>query len=155
LAAAKGWAEAFSKPAIGVSVLEAVAAQATTPAPLLASVVDARRGQLYGALYERRNGQIVRCGDEMVLTPEELFAWLAERPGGKSMALVSPAPETFQAALARSPLCDASVERVSPFLAAMIGLLAYRRAVGGEAHDAIGLDANYVRRSDAEVKWKD
>ena len=155
LAAAKGWAETFSKPAIGISVLEAVAAQATTPAPLLASVVDARRGQVYGAVYERHNAQIARCGEEMVLTPEEFFAWLEKPAGEKSIALVSPTPETFQSALDRSPFRDAPVECISPFLAATIGHLAYRRAMGGEANDAVSLDANYVRRSDAEVKWRD
>ncbi len=155
LTAAKGWAETFAKPVVGVSVLESVASQATTPAPLLASVVDARRGQLYGAVYERRNGQIALCGEEVVLTPEELFTWLAGLAGEKSIALVSPAPETFQEALERSPFRDGPVERVSPFLAAPVGLLAYRRAIGGEASDAVALDANYVRRSDAEVKWKD
>ena len=50
LTAAKGWAEVFSKPVVGVSVVEAIAVRATTPAPVLVSLLDARRGQVFGAV---------------------------------------------------------------------------------------------------------
>jgi hypothetical protein len=33
----------------------------------------------------------------------------------------------------------------------MIGLLGFDRAKSGDLVDALGLDANYIRRSDAEV----
>ncbi|HVB32923.1 MAG TPA: tRNA (adenosine(37)-N6)-threonylcarbamoyltransferase complex dimerization subunit type 1 TsaB [Patescibacteria group bacterium] len=155
LAAAKGWAEVFSKPAIGVSVLEAVAAQATAPALLIASLVDARRGQVYGAIYERRDLVLVRRGEEMVLTPGEFFDLLAEATRGKSLALVSPTPEAIEEPLEHSAFRNLPVERVSPFLAPVIGRLGYLRAASGEAGDPDGLEANYVRRSDAEMKWKD
>jgi hypothetical protein len=35
-------------------------------------------------------------------------------------------------------------------LAPLIGQLGYRRALRGEVSDALTLDANYVRRTDAE-----
>jgi tRNA threonylcarbamoyladenosine biosynthesis protein TsaB len=155
LAAAKGWAESFSKPVVGVSVLEAVAAQATAPTGLLAPVVDARRGQVFGAIYERRGSELIRRREEWVLTPEECITKIEELAAGDTIALVSPTPEVIQGHWERSKLAGAPVELVSPLLAAAIGRLGYRRAASGEAGDAIGLDANYVRRSDAEVKWKD
>jgi hypothetical protein len=36
----------------------------------------------------------------------------------------------------------------------VIGALAFERARRGETVDALALDANYVRRSDAELSWK-
>ncbi|MGH9711059.1 MAG: hypothetical protein ACRD37_10990, partial [Candidatus Acidiferrales bacterium] len=72
--------------------------------------------------------------------------------------IVSPAPEIIQ-----SPLNSArdipfavsrNVERVSPLLAPVIGELAFARANCGEVTDALRLDANYIRRCDAEVLWK-
>src|SRR5690242_9934805 len=51
IAAVKGWAEVFSKPIVAVSGLEAVAAQARFNDNWIASVLDARRGQIYAALY--------------------------------------------------------------------------------------------------------
>jgi tRNA threonylcarbamoyladenosine biosynthesis protein TsaB len=50
LAAVKGLAESLGKSAAGVSNLEAVAWFGT--APLRAAVLDARRGQIYGGLYD-------------------------------------------------------------------------------------------------------
>ena len=39
-------------------------------------------------------------------------------------------------------------------LAAKIGLIAEEKAGRGEFSDPLELDANYVRRSDAEIFWK-
>lgn len=154
LAAVKGWAEAYSKPVAAVSVLEAVAAQATTPLPLLVSVVDARRGQLFGAVYERRGADLALRGEEVVMAPEEFFESAAVLIGQEPVALVTPTPTVIAPVLEGSPFRGRPVECVSPLLAGMIGRLGYRRAVRGEASDALALDANYVRRPDAEVKWK-
>ena len=43
---------------------------------------------------------------------------------------------------------------VSGVLAPFIGEIGYVRALRGEVTDALHLDANYVRRTDAEVKWR-
>lgn len=155
LTAAKGWAEVFSKQVVGVSVLEAIAAQATTPVALLVPLLDARRGQIFGAAYERGEGRMIRRGEEWVLTPEETLQKLSQLTGRESVALVSPTPEVVEPHLARSNFPNAALERTSPLLAAEIGRLGYLRASCGEAIDPIGLDANYVRRSDAELKWRD
>lgn len=155
LTAAKGWAEVFSKPVIGLSVLEAIAVRATTPAPAVVSLLDARRGQIFGAVYERSDGRLVRRGEEWVLTPEEMLEKLVELTALESIAFVSPTPEVIEPYLVHASLHNMPVERTSPLLAAEIGRLGYQRAIGGEAIDPIGLDANYVRRSDAELKWRD
>jgi tRNA threonylcarbamoyladenosine biosynthesis protein TsaB len=155
LAAVKGWAEAFGKPVAPVSVLEAVAAQATTPAPLLIAVLDARRGQVFGAVYERRGSDLALRGEEMVMAPEEFLESLAGLAGEQALALVTPTPGAIQVALDASAFRGRPVETVSPLLAGVIGRLGYRRAARGESGDALALDANYVRRPDAEVKWKD
>jgi tRNA threonylcarbamoyladenosine biosynthesis protein TsaB len=155
LAAVKGWAEAYRKPVAAISVLEAVAAQSTAQAPLLVSAIDARRGQLFGAVYQRQGTALALLGDEVVLSPEEFLASLADTVAGRPWALVTTAPELLQPALDQSPFRDQPVERVSPLLAPVIGRLGYQRAARGGAIDALALDANYVRRSDAEVKWKD
>jgi hypothetical protein len=43
----------------------------------------------------------------------------------------------------------------SSVLAPVIGLLAEKSADGGRLSDIVTLDANYVRRSDAEIFWKE
>ena len=49
----------------------------------------------------------------------------------------------------------AGLEVASSVLAPYIGQIAYGRARRGELSDALTLDANYVRRTDAEMHWKD
>ena len=91
----------------------------------------------------------------MVMAPEEFLASLAGLAGEQALALVTPTPGAIEGALESSAFRGRPVETVSPLLAGVIGRLGYRRAARGESGDALGLDANYVRRPDAEVKWKD
>src|SRR5687768_13691628 len=59
LAAIEGFAAAFEKSGAGVSTLEAVAWSAGETASLIASTIDARRGEVYGGLYRRRNNELI------------------------------------------------------------------------------------------------
>jgi len=158
LAAVKGWAEVFDKPIVGVSGLEAVAAQANCDAELIATVMDARRSQIYATLFRREGARLVSETDERVCAPEEFFAEVGARAGNKTVRFVSPAPEVIQVPLNSAHSLPATISRnvvrVSPLLAPVIGELAFERANRGEVTDALRLDANYIRRTDAELLWK-
>jgi hypothetical protein len=54
-----------------------------------------------------------------------------------------------------SALPGVTVLQVSAALAPAIGRLGFESAKRGRLVDALSLDANYVRRSDAESAWKD
>lgn len=54
-----------------------------------------------------------------------------------------------------SSALGAPIETASAVLAPMIGLLGLQRLRRGELADPLTLDANYVRRTDAELHWKD
>jgi tRNA threonylcarbamoyladenosine biosynthesis protein TsaB len=154
LTAVKGWAEVFGRPIAAVSALEAVAAQAKSQAELLAPVLDARRGQIYGGLYKREGPHLRRTGDEVVMAPGEFLDLLRTQAGDTRPVFVTPTPESFAPALAVSAYSACELEPVSTVLAPVIGRLGYARALRGELVDPLTLDANYVRRSDAEVRWK-
>jgi len=154
LTAVKGWAEVYHRPIAPVSALEAVAAQSKSPEPLLAPVLDARRGQVYAGMYERQGKGYARRDEEVVMTPAEFLEGLATRLAGARPKFVSPSPEVLAPALADSVFRGCAVERVSTVLAPLVGQLGYARAQRGEVVDALALDANYVRRSDAELLWK-
>jgi len=160
LTAVKGWAEVHNKPVAAVSALEAVAAQARSSAPLLVPVIDARRGELYGAIYKRTGNppheKLAREGEEFVLSPAEFLATVRAALSGREepFAFVSPTPEILQPHLSVSEFRGQAIEQVSAVLAPVIGRLGLARAAAGELTDALHLDANYVRRSDAEVLWK-
>ena len=63
--------------------------------------------------------------------------------------MVTPEQELLTSAMARTGAVH--VLRASNVLAPWIGQLAYAQAQKGTLGDALTVDANYVRRSDAEV----
>ena len=70
---AKGLAWGAQKPAIGVSTLEAMAYHglAAGEGALVCAAMDARRSQIYNALFEIRGGKPVRlCGDRAISLAE-------------------------------------------------------------------------------------
>jgi tRNA threonylcarbamoyladenosine biosynthesis protein TsaB len=161
LAAVKGWAEVYGKPIAAVSALEAVAVQARSSARLIVPVLDARRGQVYFGIYRRSAGAagspLALDGEEYVMTPAEFFEAVGARAGGAEFAIVSPAPDLFAGGSSQSQIAAirAPLETASAVLAPFIGQLGFQRAKRGELADPLTLDANYVRRTDAELHWKE
>lgn len=154
LAAVKGWAEVHQKPVAPVSGLEAIAAQAHAGEALLVPVLDARRNQVFGGIYQRTEQGLRRQGDEVVMTPAHLLDYAHQAARGAAFSFVTPTPEVLAEAVAAASLPPRPIEVVSTVLAPVIGLLGGLCALRGELVDAVHLDANYVRRSDAELLWK-
>ncbi|MCP5119996.1 MAG: tRNA (adenosine(37)-N6)-threonylcarbamoyltransferase complex dimerization subunit type 1 TsaB [bacterium] len=146
LAAAKGLAEAMAKPMVAVSNLEALAWFGS--AQLRAVVLDARRGEVYGAVFGR---------DLEPISPEVVMRfpdWLASLPDGP-IEFLSPDFTPFALALAGTRHERATITQAPRAIAAAIGAIAGERYRTGAVDDPLTVDANYVRRSDAERLWKD
>jgi|SRR5665213_220008 len=164
LTAVKAWAEVHGKPIAAISGLEAIAyesladkAPEALSASLIAPFLDARRGQIFGALYQRQHGHetgLKLVSDESILSLDEFLEMVKEKSAG-SVTLVSPTPDVLPISRIEEVLPGQQVITVSPALAPAIGKLGLERAKRGELVDALTLDANYVRRSDAEAAWKD
>jgi tRNA threonylcarbamoyladenosine biosynthesis protein TsaB len=146
LACVKGLAEALGKPAVAVSNLQALATFGS--APLRAVVLDARRDEIYGAVYDHA-GRLV--APEVVT---RFPAWLATLPEGE-LEFVSTDFTPFRAALVGTRFERTPIAIAPPVLAAAIARIALARFLRGQASDPAALDANYVRRSDAELFWKE
>jgi len=164
LTAVKAWAEVHRKPIAAVSGLEAIAMESlsgefprVSNARFIAPFLDARRGQVFGAIYRRTSENSMRlelASDESILSPDE-FLELVRKESPQAVQLVSPSPDVLPATRLSEVLPDARITTVSAALAPAIGRLGFERAKRGDLVDSICLDANYVRRSDAESAWKD
>ena len=168
LTAAKGWAEVYRKPVVGVSSLDAVAFQAlSSGSTVLVPALDARRGQIYFGVYRtgsggpraRRRG--IR-GHARRVCREAWYAgvqWRRDGGNGAAFTIVTPdasVVEVVSRLISRNfPPASLRLEIVSGVLAPSIGRIAHARALRGDVSDALTLDANYVRRTDAEMSWKD
>jgi tRNA threonylcarbamoyladenosine biosynthesis protein TsaB len=146
LACVKGLAEAAARPVVAVSNLQALAAFGT--APLRATVLDARRGEIYGAVYD---------ADLNAVSPEVVMKfpqWLESLPSGP-LEFISTDFSPFRAALAGTRFAEAPVIEAPRALAGAIARIALAKLRQRSAADPAQVDANYVRRSDAELLWKD
>ena len=72
VATVKGLASGSGKPCIGVSSLEALAHNCTDLEGVLCPVMDARRDQMYTALFECRRGEVKRRSEDALLPLEQL-----------------------------------------------------------------------------------
>jgi tRNA threonylcarbamoyladenosine biosynthesis protein TsaB len=156
LSAIKGLAETLHKPIATVSVLEALASLADRDGKI-AAAIDAGRKEVFLGLFEKtqNSGQqsaknsnhvLLRLREEL-LTQQNFFAALvAEHPA----CLI-----TSDAALAELAAGSNShvVVAASPG-SETIARLAARKLLAGETVSVEALDANYLRRSDAEIFFK-
>jgi tRNA threonylcarbamoyladenosine biosynthesis protein TsaB len=164
LTAVKAWAEVYRKPIAAISGLEAIAVQARPDEPklrsqdcFLAPFLDARGGRVFGAVYRCAAGDsssLELVGEESILGVEEFLLSVRKGIGEGSGILVSSTPDVIPSSLIDSILPGTKTCHVSGILAPFIGQLAFDRAAHGKLIDSLELDANYVRRSDAEVTWK-
>ena len=76
----KGLAWAGGKPCVGVSTLEAMAWHGLAADPYVCPVMDARRQQVYNALFEIRDGKPVRLTEDRPIALSELAPQLAALP---------------------------------------------------------------------------
>src|SRR6185436_10353552 len=96
-----------------VSVLAAIAAQVDPPSPdmtgiaaedaLIIPILDARRGQIFGAVYRRlaaEAGRLYLNGEEVVMTAEEFLELVAAQAQARSAPLIfaSPTPVVIEGA---------------------------------------------------------
>jgi tRNA threonylcarbamoyladenosine biosynthesis protein TsaB len=146
LAAVKGLAEATGKPAIAVSNLQALALFGSEP--LRATIIDARRGEIYGGVYD---AELRPVTDECV---SKFPAWL-ERLPASAVEFIGTDLGPFRASLSGTRFERAKVTEAPRAQAAAVGRIACARLNSGEAQEPAALDANYVRRSDAELFWKE
>lgn len=146
LACVKGLAEGFARPVAAVSNLEAMATFGA--GPLRAPVLDARRGEVYGALYDAAGALV------LPETVDKFPHWLASLPEAE-IEFIATDFSPFRAALAGTRFLSAAVVEAPRALAAAAARIAEARFAAGTLADAAAVDANYVRRSDAELLWKD
>ena len=156
LTAAKAWAEVYGSSVVGISRLEAMASRITNDG-LIASCYDAQRGHVFGGIYERTGSSLKLVEKEMVTRPDEFLALVANVAGTQAVSWVSLDPALITALPAWKTRQDAgdTLLQSQGDIARSILELGAQRAAAKSFTDPLLLDANYVRRSDAEIFWKD
>jgi tRNA threonylcarbamoyladenosine biosynthesis protein TsaB len=148
LTAVKAFAEVHAKPVAAISNLLALAslAEGRYRAPIL----DARRGEVFAAVYDEQLRPVVH---------EAAVRWplFLKSVAEQHVTFIGQTPGIFEAGAAaeRQARPNWRYTAAGEPLASAIARLASARHACGETLPPEAADANYVRRSDAELKWKD
>ena len=147
VAAAKGFAWGKELPCYGVSTLEAMALGLGIWNGTVVCAMDARRAQVYNAVFKVTNGQYRRITEDRAISLAELGEELNAIDG--PIYLVGDG-----AALCKRTLADMDLilppEWKQHQRAVGVGLAAFSAIERGESGDAAALAPNYLRLSQAE-----
>jgi len=149
LSFAKGLAFAGGHRLVGIPTLDALAVTAPVSSDRVCAALDARKREIYAALYERAGDRLVRCGEPTAVGAERLAAMIAG-PCTFIGDAVEAYGEVFRNALVGSAHIVAS--SCHPAVAIAVGRLAAARLRQMPAGDDVrSLAPTYVRPPEAEL----
>ncbi len=140
----KALAEVMHVPVVAISVLEAIAFAARKQG-MVFTALDAQRNELYVGEYEVTNSGSIEILHEALTTTPDFLTWLTAH---------NPVPVTYtpdaaiEINIRQSGSPAEHISRPTADLYARFGLQKY---LAGGAVSIETLDANYIRRSDAEI----
>ena len=145
----KGIAFMRDIPCISVSTLEALAENLFGTEGIIVPVMDARRGQVYTAIFKYEGGAMVRVTEDMAISTAELFDKLMETEG--SVYLVGDGYEVARRALLS---LGERLKETPPALieesAYSVARVAARKLARGECDTDLTLMPTYLRVPQAE-----
>lgn len=153
LATIKGLAHVTGLPLVGVPTLDGLAWNAAGVPGTVCPVLNARKQEVYTALYEWQGEELRRLTDYLAISPEELIAMLEQRAG--PVTFLGDGVPVYCKLLARRLGERARFAPKTHVLprAAQVAELGLRRLREGKADDLHTVKPIYIRPSEAEVKW--
>jgi tRNA threonylcarbamoyladenosine biosynthesis protein TsaB len=149
VAAAKGFAWGREVPCYGVSTLEAMALSLGAYQGYVCPVMDARRSQVYNALFYVNHGSLKRITEDRAIALAQLKQELAHLT--EPMFLVGDGSVlTYKTLSGDIPNLIMPPEHRMHQRAAGVALLAAQKQAAGETGDGAALTPNYLRLSQAE-----
>ncbi len=148
LSTVKGLALATGKPVVGVPTLQALAWSLPYCRYPLCPILDARKKEVYCALFEYRDAQLVCLMEDSALSPQALVARISQ-----ATLFIGDGWRVYQAflrqALGALAIPPPASRGASPAAVADLGR---RRLLQGEKNPVEELVARYIRPSEAELK---
>jgi len=149
VAAAKGLAWGGELPCYGVSTLEAMAVSLGIYEGHICACMDARRNQVYNALFLAEDGRLERVTDDRAIALAELKTEL-EHIDGPIFLVGDGSVLTHKQLSGEIPNLILPPEHRMHQRAVGVALLAEKKQTAGEIGDGNALSPNYLRLSQAE-----
>lgn len=146
----KGLAFATRKNVTPISTLEVIARGFPHVEYPICPILDARKKEVYSALFQWENGKLLRIKRDAVLTPEALAEWIQVKTlfAGDGLSIYK---DKLQQVFGEKAIFAESIYNIpSPAIVALIG---FEKAEDGEFISARDLRPLYLRKSEAEIKF--
>lgn len=148
LSTIKSFALATGNPIVSVSTLEALALKLKVPQNrLLCPLLDARKGEIYAALFEVKRGQLAEVVPQGVYSPDQFFTRL---PPHRIISFIGNGVDIWKEAIFDYFKDKARFSSRSHFIAFEVGLLGYRMLKKRKGSSPQEVKPLYFRRSQAE-----
>lgn len=152
LSIVKGLAWATGKPLVGVPTLDGLAANVSFVPYMICPILDARKGEIYAALYRQGDEGIPeRLTSYMAIKPEEMLALISETTVIIGDGLLSHG-DYLRRELGN--LLVLAPPHLSVIHASSLAWLGWHRLRSGEFEDVSSCTPLYVRPSEAELNIK-
>lgn len=139
LSTVKALCEVLQKPLAAVSMLEALAVTYGHDRETLTVLLDAGRGELYAGEYK-----LVDLNPQLIQHSIVKLSEFASQTAASPSRVITNSQKIAESLGTRAAL-------VKPLHPSEIGRIGLRKLSAGETADPAALDANYIRRSDAEL----
>ncbi len=156
LSTVKGFSYATGKPIVSVPTLEALAWNFPYSRYPVCTMLDARKKEVYAALFAWENNCLTKIINEASVNPEEFMRRYLLPANYQKIIFAGEGTIIYKDEIIRAmgeKAVFAPYEKTvpSPANVAAIGL---KKALLNEFSDPISLTPIYIRKSEAEVKWK-
>ncbi|RKD32351.1 tRNA (adenosine(37)-N6)-threonylcarbamoyltransferase complex dimerization subunit type 1 TsaB [Thermohalobacter berrensis] len=154
VATIKSLAQIMDKPVVGISALEALAFNVPLAEGLVVPLIDARRENVYSAIYKWDLGKLTKIEDERVIKLEELLNTLNNRDeriifnGDGATAY----KEKIINCLGNKAIF--APKAVNMPRASSVAELAFMKAKNGEVQHYLELVPNYIKKSQAQREYE-
>ena len=153
ISTAKGLSYSLGIPVIGASSLEIIAMNVLFSPYQVCAVTDARKGELFAALFWTDDGAVKRISEDAIVTPRGLSETIKEKTIfiGEGALLYRDFLEDNESWGEAPAFCPSYMNYARASALAFHG---YRRFAGGHADEVMGLAPMYLRKPDAELTAK-
>jgi tRNA threonylcarbamoyladenosine biosynthesis protein TsaB len=151
LTTVKGLADTTSKSTIPIITFEAWVEKFPEQPGVIVPLIDARRGEVYATAFERTGGVCRQLTAEMVESPVRILSCLHQ----DKILFIGDGSIKYRELLLSFHRPQWSIATSDCFLGRAMARIAYRHALEGKYTSAQDLQAHYLRRSDAEIFWKE
>ena len=154
LATAKALSQVAGIKLVAIPTLDALAQNLAGIAQLICPILNARKGEVYTALYQSNSVELIRQSEYTALSPSALCDEL--RDLGKPVTFLGDGVFEYKeiiASLLGSQAHWAPLHQLLP-RAASLAVLGLKELEQGKGENIFTLKPFYLRKSEAEIKWE-